>query len=122
VIAVFTKYDQFRRNVQMKLEDQGSDTGPELLNAEVEKVFNEQYLANLTGSPPVVCLESENFVNEHIMYYANSCLTGMHRPGQQCTELIEKTANGLSESVVVLMLLAVQKHNLELSMREAVRR
>jgi hypothetical protein len=52
----------------MKLEDQGSDTGPELFNAEVEKVFNGQYLANLTGSPPVVCLESENFVNGPIMY------------------------------------------------------
>jgi hypothetical protein len=55
------------------------------------------------------------------MYYANSCLAGMNRPGQRCTELIEMTANGLTESVA-LMLLAVQKDNLELNIKEAVRR
>jgi hypothetical protein len=64
VIAVFTKYDQFRRNIMMKLEDQGHGTSPGLLNAEVENIFNGRYLANLTGSPPVVRLESEGFVNE----------------------------------------------------------
>ena len=55
------------------------------------------------------------------MYYANSCPTGMHKPGQRCTELIEKTANELSSGVVALMLLAVQKDNLELSIKQAVR-
>jgi hypothetical protein len=64
VIAIFTKYDQFRRNIVMKLEDQGRDTSQELLNAEVEKVFNEQYLASLGESAPFVRLESENFVNQ----------------------------------------------------------
>ena len=56
------------------------------------------------------------------MYYANSCLAEMHKPSQRCTELIEKTASGLSENVVVLMLLAVQKDNLELSIKKAVER
>jgi hypothetical protein len=55
------------------------------------------------------------------MYYANSCVAGMHRPGERCTELIEETAKGLSESAA-LMLLAVQKDNLELNIKEAVRR
>jgi hypothetical protein len=63
VIAIFTKYDQFRCNIMMKLEDQGHDTSQELLNAEVEKVFNKQYLASLGESVLFVCLESENFVN-----------------------------------------------------------
>jgi hypothetical protein len=53
---------------------------------------------------------------------ANSDVTEMHRPGQQCNDLIEMTANALSENVVAIMLLAVQKGNLELSIKMAVRR
>jgi hypothetical protein len=65
VIAVFTKYDQFRREINFKLEDQGlgTSTEPGLLNAEVERIFEKQYLANLRGAAPFVRLESEKFVN-----------------------------------------------------------
>jgi hypothetical protein len=42
-------------------------------------------------------------------------------PGQKCTVLIETTANALSRDAVGLMLVAVQKDNLELSIREAVK-
>ena len=64
MLAVFTKYEQFRREISFKLGDQGLDTtDPTLLDAEVERIFEEQYLAGLTGSPPVVRLESEDFVN-----------------------------------------------------------
>ena len=44
----------------------------------------------------------------------------MHKKGQHCTELVEKTANKLSSHVVAIMLLAVQKDNLELSIKQAV--
>jgi hypothetical protein len=54
------------------------------------------------------------------MFYADFCRTGMHKEGQRCTELIEKTADELPDNVVALMLLAVQKHNLELSINQAV--
>jgi len=51
----------------MKLEDQRRDShslsGTDF-DAEMENIFNENYLANLEGSPPFVRLESENFVNE----------------------------------------------------------
>jgi len=105
VIAVFTKYDQFRRNIGIKLEDQHRD--PSLLDAEVENVFNEHYMAGLTGppSPPFVRLER------------------MHKPDQQCDGLIKITVNALSDAVVALMLLAVQRdHNLELSIDYAITR
>ena len=58
MIAVFTKHDQFRRDITMKLEDQHRD--PALLDDEMEKIFGEQFLANLKGSPPFVRLESED--------------------------------------------------------------
>jgi hypothetical protein len=56
------------------------------------------------------------------MYYAHSCPAEMHKPSQRCTELIEKTASELSSDVVALMLLAVQKENLELCIKQAVQR
>ena len=59
VIAVFTKFDQFKHDTKMKLEDEGSD--PEIdLNAEVESRFQRHYLAELNGSPPFIRLESED--------------------------------------------------------------
>jgi hypothetical protein len=62
VIAVFTKFDQFRRDVMMKLEDKdGNPDDPALLDAEMERIFNEEFLTNLKGSPPIVRLESESF-------------------------------------------------------------
>ena len=63
VIAVFTKYDQFKRNIKMKLEDEAHEgPGPgKIFENEVERVFNHHYLANLGRTPPYVCLESEYF-------------------------------------------------------------
>jgi hypothetical protein len=63
VIAVFTKFDQFRRDVKIKLEDRVC--GPEMmhLDDEVERIFNERYLACLAGPPPFIRLQSECFFN-----------------------------------------------------------
>jgi hypothetical protein len=79
VIAVFTKYEQFRREIMMKLEDQQGDTA--LLDTEVEKIFQEQYLANLKGSPRFVRLESEGFVHQLACIALISIL-------QKCTSLV----------------------------------
>ena len=51
----------------------------------------------------------------------NVCSVGMHKPDQKCTDLIEATANVLSEGVVALMLKAVQRDDLELSVKQAVK-
>ena len=64
VIAVFTKYDQFKRNIRMKLEDEGRGLlARDQLDTEVENVFKDYYLDNLSGPPPppLVRLESEYF-------------------------------------------------------------
>jgi hypothetical protein len=47
---------------------------------------------------------------------------GMHEPGQPCTELLETTANALNDGVVAVMVLAVKRGNLELSINAAVMR
>jgi hypothetical protein len=57
VIAVFTKYDQFRSDIELRLEDQDRDA--KHLDAEIDRAFNQEYLANLEGAPPYICLESE---------------------------------------------------------------
>ena len=62
MIAVFTKFDQFSRDIGMKLEDQGRDPNDiSALNAEMERIFREEFLTNLKGSPLVIRLESEGF-------------------------------------------------------------
>jgi hypothetical protein len=59
VIAVFTKYDQFKRNIRMKLEDESCDLDLDF-NAEVEDKFKEHYLDGLNRPPPFIRLESED--------------------------------------------------------------
>jgi hypothetical protein len=61
MIAVFTKYDQFKRDVIIKLEDHGRDPGD--LNDEMKRIFDKHYWANL-GDPPFVHLEGKGIVNQ----------------------------------------------------------
>jgi len=82
VIAVFTKYDQFRRDIGFKLEDQNLD--PALLDSEVEKIFKKEHLAKLRESAPFVRLESESFVDQLLCSALNSVM-------QECT----RRANGV---------------------------
>ena len=42
--------------------------------------------------------------------------------GSHCGNLVEKTAVALNEEVIMLMLLAVQRRNIELSVKIACRR
>jgi hypothetical protein len=72
VIAVFTKFDQFKRDIKMKLQDEGRD--PDIdLNTEVENEFKRHYLDGLNGPPPFIRLESEdhdvfNLTDESVVY------------------------------------------------------
>ena len=120
VIALFTKYDQFKRNIKMKLEDEGRDLGTHF-DIEVKSVFNDHYLAHLGGTAPFVCLESQYFL-QPIHTHPNFCPAEMHQSDERCSDLIEVTANALSEGIVTLMLLAVQRDNLELSVKQAIKR
>jgi hypothetical protein len=45
----------------------------------------------------------------------------MQKPGQRCAGLIEITASALSDGAVTIMLVAVQKDNLELSIKQAIK-
>ncbi|KAH9165332.1 hypothetical protein EDB89DRAFT_1892204 [Lactarius sanguifluus] len=102
VIAVFTKYDQFRRNVQIHVEDFGSPDDDVLDVA--EKRFQEHYVSPLGDDIRFVRLEQ------------------MHKQNLGCDKLIETTAAALNDDIVGLMLLAVQKGNLELSVKRALYR
>jgi hypothetical protein len=58
-MALFTKYDQFKRDIKIKLEDSGRGHSEMEVDDEVKRVFEQHYLAGLNGSPPFICLESE---------------------------------------------------------------
>ena len=59
VIAVFTKYDQFKNNIEIDLERDGFVNWETEAPAVAERVFQEQYLCKLRGIPHFVRLESE---------------------------------------------------------------
>jgi hypothetical protein len=64
VIALFTKYDQFKRDVKIKFKDH-PDTN---IDVEVERGFEQLYLTSLSGPPPHLCLESEHFVTDEPIF------------------------------------------------------
>ena len=45
----------------------------------------------------------------------------MHRDEQRCADLIEETAKALSGPAIALMLVAVQRDNLKLSINQAIK-
>jgi hypothetical protein len=65
VIAVFTKYDQFMREISFKLEDEGHDTAT-YLEHEADTIFRKHFLFGITK---FVRLQSEDFlINYHVLY------------------------------------------------------
>ncbi|KAF8264865.1 hypothetical protein EI94DRAFT_1805238 [Lactarius quietus] len=104
VIVVFTKYDQFQFNVEMDVEDD-PDKYPEGNVSEVtQKLFEEYYLGPLGSDDRYVRLEE------------------MDKKESRCDDLIEKTAATLSGYVAALMISAVQKDDLKLSVKTALTR
>ena len=63
LIAVFTKYDQFKNNIEIDLERAGYADWETEAQAKAERVFQEQYLRRLGGMPHFVRLESEVLEN-----------------------------------------------------------
>jgi len=117
---VFTKYDQFQFNVEMDVWDD-PDKYPDTNVAEVaEKRFQDHYLHPLGDDVKYVRLESEFRVRceGHLLMFSAE----MHLKNSHCNSLVEKTAEALNEDAVALMLLAVQKGNLELGVKIALRR
>jgi hypothetical protein len=54
--------------------------------------------------------------------YTDILVKEMHKPETRCRGLLEETVEALNEDVVALMLLAVQREDLELSINVAARR
>ena len=68
MIALFTKFDQFKRNIRMKLEDEDNYSETHA-NDETERVFKEHYLGSLSANSLFIRLESKDFVtNKSISY------------------------------------------------------
>ena len=69
MIALFTKYDQFKRDVKMAWQDEPTHTETDI-DAKVKSVFEQNYLGNLSHSEstPYVCLESEYFVTDNSIF------------------------------------------------------
>ena len=121
VIAVFTKYDQFKFNVEMDVFDD-PDKYPDSDASQVaEKLFEEHYLRPLGDGVKYVRLESVLRVNIPRTHTDGSAAE-MDVKDSRCDNLVEETAAALNENTVALMLLVVQKNDLNLSVKTALRR
>ena len=123
VIAVFTKYDQFLRNVEMHLVDYPDEFChlDNRVSQVAEHQFQEQYLHSLGDDARFVQLQSR-FLSFRCHGHILTPLKEMHIQNRRCEELIEKTATALNDDVVALMLLAVQRDSLEFSVKIALNR
>jgi hypothetical protein len=101
---VFTKHDQFLRNVGMHLSDFPDEYLDSNVSEVAEKQFQEHYLHPLGDDIIFVQLEK------------------MHMQKSRCDDLIEKTAAALNQDIIALMLFAVQKDNVQLSVKAALNR
>jgi hypothetical protein len=119
VVVVFTKYDQFLRNVEMHVADYPNEYPDSNVSEVAEKQFQEHYLHPLGGNVRFVQLESGFRANCHgyMLMFAE-----MHRQNRGCGDLIEKTAAALNQDIIALMLLTVQRGNLGLSVKMALNR
>jgi hypothetical protein len=59
VIAVFTKYDQFKHNVEMMLEDVGHPDPISHAGIKAEEMFQMHYVEELGGTSNCIRLESK---------------------------------------------------------------
>jgi hypothetical protein len=59
VIAVFTKYDQFKHNVEMMLEDDGHPDPICQAGIKAEEMFQMHYVEELGGTSKFIRLESK---------------------------------------------------------------
>ena len=120
---MFTKYDQFLRNVEMHLLDYPSDYPDSSVSEAAKRQFEENYVHPLGDGIRYVRLESGFRVKcQGYKLTSQCCSTEMHRQNGHCDDLIEKTAVALNEDAVALMLLAVQNGNLKLSVKLALNR
>lgn len=58
VIAVFTKFEAFRHDIRLDLEDSNDRENVDLED-ECKRRFEAEYLSQLHGGPKFVCLEGE---------------------------------------------------------------
>ena len=107
----------------MHLLDYPSDYPDSSVSEAAMSLFEEHYLHPLGDDVNYVRLESGFRVKCQVYKLTSQCCsTKMHRQNGHCDDLIEKTAAALNEDAVILMLLAVQKGNLELSVKVALNR
>ncbi|KAN0137755.1 hypothetical protein V8E53_004239 [Lactarius tabidus] len=104
VIVVFTKYDLFLFNIEMDVYDDPYRYPDGDVFRVAENRFQQHYLRPLGDDVRYVRLKK------------------MHMEDSRCDDLVETTAEALNEDVIASMLLAVQRDNLELSVKTALTR
>jgi hypothetical protein len=72
IIAVFTKFDQFKFDVEMRLVDEGcEEPSQDLVDATVQERLETEYIGAIQGQPRHVVLDGKSTVNDSV-YCSNN--------------------------------------------------
>ncbi|KAJ7208975.1 GTP-binding protein [Mycena pura] len=110
VIAIFTKFDGLVNKAYTELVDNGlsEDEAEEKLTEKAEELLQTNFREPLSRAtfPP----------SDYVQ------LDDMREPTTSCNELIEKTANALTDDTLKLLFVSVQQNNIDVCIRYAVDR
>ncbi|KDQ59352.1 hypothetical protein JAAARDRAFT_127458 [Jaapia argillacea MUCL 33604] len=113
VIAIFTKFDAQIIVAYGKLKEENKDYREAFQKAPqyADKIFQDHYLPKLksVSYPP----------KEWI--FADERSTDMHKPENDCFELVEKTAVAIDDNGLRSLFISVQAKDLKLNIKEAIR-
>jgi len=109
VIAIFTKFDGLVTKAFKRLMDNGSPRkeARERRTGEAQEMLTADFIEPLksTQVPPSAYVQQDD----------------MRKETSHCNELIEKTASALTDDTLRLLFVSVQRNNIDLCMRYAVR-
>ena len=130
VIAIFTKFDGLVNKAYTELVDNGlsEDEAEAKLTEKAEELLQTNFREPLSRAtfPPSDYVqldgdESVHFRRKHKLMLSSE-LIDMREPTTSCNELIEKTANALTDYTLKLLFVSVQQNNIGVCIRYAVER
>ncbi|KDQ50386.1 hypothetical protein JAAARDRAFT_142096 [Jaapia argillacea MUCL 33604] len=108
VIAIFTKFDAQISRAYGKLKEANKDYQKAFQEAPqyADKILQDHYLPKLKSVP----YQPKEWM----------CLKDMHKPANNCSELVEKTAAAIDDDGLQSLFISVQAKDLKLNIKQAI--
>jgi hypothetical protein len=128
VIAIFTKFDGLLTEAYTELTDDGwgEEEALDGMSERAEKLLQTHFRKPLSEAefPPSDYVRlngdlSKHFLRKHKFMFSSE-LIDMREPTSSCNELIQKTANALTDETLRLLFVSVQQNNIDVCIQYAL--